>query len=330
VVDTVHFCDASVQDASHTGEEDSMSILASRRSRAFTLVELLVVIAIIGILVALLLPAVQAAREAARRISCQNNLKQLGLSIHNYHDTHKALPPTRTILPRHTWAPFLFPFIEQANLYDQYNWNVNWDHPGNQPTIATDVSTFRCPSAPGGTRRRDTVRAGIQAATSDYAPIAGIASIVVRAGYIPNTDLRGAMVAGRWVRLAEIIDGTSNTLFMAEDAGRPGFWISSGRGPLNNNPGNGNFSVSNGRVRGAGWADTGNAIPLHTFRNDGLKVPGPCPINCTNNNEAFSFHPGGIDTAFADGSVRFLSETIGIPTYAGLITRSGGEIIQLD
>ena len=185
-----------------------MSMLSSRRSRAFTLVELLVVIAIIGILVALLLPAVQAAREAARRISCQNNLKQLGLAIHNYHDTHKALPPTRTSLPRHTWAPFLFPFIEQSNLYDQYNWNVNWNDPRNQPAIATSVSTFRCPSAPGGTGRIDTVRSGIQAAVSDYAPLAGIANIVVRTGYIPNTDLRGAMVAARWVRMAEIIDGT--------------------------------------------------------------------------------------------------------------------------
>ncbi len=307
-----------------------MSMLPSRRSRAFTLVELLVVIAIIGILVALLLPAVQAAREAARRMSCQNNIKQLGLALHNYHDTHKALPTSRTNSPRHAWAPFLFPFIEQTNLYDQYNWNVNWDHPANQPTIATHVSTFRCPSAPGGTRRLDTVRSGIQAATSDYAPIAGVANIVVTAGYISNTNLRGAIVGQRWVRMTEITDGTSNTIFIGEDAGRPAFWISSGQGPQNNNPGNGNLSVLNGRVMGAGWADIRSAIPLHTFRRDGLRVPGPCPINCTNNNEAFSFHPGGIDTVFADGSVRFLNETISIATYAGLITRSGGEVVLVD
>ena len=305
-------------------------MLPSRRNRAFTLVELLVVIAIIGILVALLLPAVQAAREAARRMSCQNNLKQLGLALHNYHDTHKALPASSTGAPNHTWAPFLFPFIEQSNLYDQYNWHRNWDHPSNQPTIATDVSVFRCPSAPGGSSRRDTVRRGILAATTDYAPIAGVSSIVVRSGYIPNTDLRGAIVARDYIRMAQITDGTSNTIFIGEDAGRPTFWISSGRGPNNNTPGGGNLSVRNGRVRGAGWADTSNAIPLHTFRNDGLRVPGPCPINCTNNNEAFSFHPGGVDTVFADGSVRFLNETISIPTYAGLITRSGGEVVQVD
>ncbi len=304
-----------------------MPMLQPRRPRGFTLVELLVVIAIIGILVALLLPAVQAAREAARRISCQNNIKQIGLSLHNYNDVHKKLPPARTIQPSHTWAPFLFPFIEQTNLADQYNWNVHWNHPANQPTIATHVSTFRCPSAPGATNRLDKVQAGIEAAASDYAPVAGVANIVVLAGYISNTDLRGAIVGVRSTRLADIIDGTSNTIFFGEDAGRPDFWISSGHGPANNNPGGGNLSVSNGRVKGAGWADTSNSIPLHTFRHDGLSVPGPCPINCTNNNEAFSFHPGGIDTVFADGSVQFLSETIAISTYAGLITRGGGEVV---
>ncbi len=307
-----------------------MKVLPSRRARAFTLVELLVVIAIIGILVALLLPAVQAAREAARRMSCQNNMKQLGLALHNYHDTHKALPPSSTRSPRHSWAPFLLPFIEQGNLYDQYDWNRNWDHRNNQPAITTPVSVFRCPSAPSRLKRLDTVRRGIMSATCDYAPIAGVASIVVRSGYIQNTDLRGAIVARLFVRMAEITDGTSNTIFMGEDADRPAFWISKGRGPNNNTPGGGNLSVRNGRVRGAGWADTSNAIPLHTFRRDGLRVPGPCPINCTNNNEAFSFHPGGFDTAFADGSVRFLAETISIATYAGLITRSGSEVVQID
>lgn len=303
-----------------------MPISPSRRSRGFTLVELLVVIAIIGTLVALLLPAVQAAREAARRVSCQNNVKQIGLSLHNYHDVYKVLPATRTIRPRHTWAPFMFPFMEQTNLQDQYNWNVDWNHPVNQSAVATQVSTFRCPSAPGATDRRDTFRNGIEAAASDYAPVAGVANVVVLAGYITDTDLRGAMSAGRWVRLAEIVDGTSNTILFGEDAGRPAFWISSGIGPQNNDPGGGNLSVSNGRVKGAGWADDSNTIPLHTFRHDGLSVPGPCPINCTNNNEAFSFHPGGVDSVFADGSVRFLFETIAISTYAGLITRSGGEI----
>ena len=307
-----------------------MSMLRLRRSRGFTLVELLVVIAIIGILVSLLLPAVQAARESARRMSCQNNVKQLGLALLIYHDSFKAFPPARTILPHHGWAPSLLPYVERINLSSQYDWTVDWDHPANQPTITTPISIFRCPSTPGSTNRRATVRSGIEAATSDYAPVESVSFVAVQAGYISNTDLRGVMITGEWAHLADITDGTSNTIFFGECAGRPDFWTSNGIGPQNNDPGYGNLPVVNGHVQGAGWADINNPIPLHTFRRDGLLVPGPCPINCTNNNEAFSFHPGGVSTVLADGSVRFLAETITIRTYAALITRNGREVVHLD
>jgi prepilin-type N-terminal cleavage/methylation domain-containing protein len=97
--------------------------MSLRRRLGFTIVELLVVIAIIGVLVSLLLPAVQAAREAGRRVQCQNHLKQLGVALHNYHDTLKAFPPSHLAAPwRHNWAPFLFPYLEQQNLQDVYNW----------------------------------------------------------------------------------------------------------------------------------------------------------------------------------------------------------------
>ncbi|MBP88133.1 MAG: hypothetical protein CMJ64_15675 [Planctomycetaceae bacterium] len=185
-----------------------------RRKRAFTLVELLVVIAIIGILVALLLPAVQAAR----RIQCQNNLKQIGIALHTYHDALKVLPPTRTSRPRHTWAPFLFPFIEQSNLEDTYQWNVHWSHPLNQPAVTTHLPFLWCPSTPGGRNRLDTIGGGMQAATTDYAPVTGVAGITVQAGLISPTDLQGVLRPNRGVRLAEVRDGTSNTLVMTEDA----------------------------------------------------------------------------------------------------------------
>lgn len=302
--------------------------MARRRlNRGFTLVELLVVIAIIGILIALLLPAVQAAREAARRIQCQNNVKQVGLALHHYHDVHKLLPPSTVQRPRrHTWVPFLMRFVEQGNLFDTYNWSQSWDHPSNQPAINTQLAFLQCPSAPGSGKRFDVVRPGITAATSDYAPVTGVSRQLVFLGFIrPRADFRGVLRRGAGTRLAEITDGTSQTLVIAEDAGRPVHWTRQGRGPDNTHPHNGNLPVVNGRVFGAGWADTSCQIPLHGFFYDGLDGPGPCAINCTNNNEAFGFHPGGIDVIFADGSVHFLAETIDIDVYASLITRASGE-----
>jgi prepilin-type processing-associated H-X9-DG protein len=291
---------------------------------------LLVVIAIIGILIALLLPAVQAAREAARRTACGNNLKQLGVGLHNYHDTLGTLPPSTVTQPqRHTWVPMLLPYVEQGNLQEEYRWDLPWTHPLNQPAINTHLSVLRCASAPGGRRRLDQIPSGISAETSDYAPVSGIAYVLVATGFVPPTpDRTGVMRRDDAVRFADVRDGTSNTLVIAEDAGRPQFWTRRGRGPDNNNPGCGNLSVTNGRVLGAGWADTWIAIPLHGFTYDGLTCPGPCAINCTNNNEAFSFHPGGVDVVFADGGVRFLSETTDISVYAALITKSGGEVLS--
>ena len=130
-----------------------MSRDLARRSPGFTLIELLVVIAIIGILLALLLPAVQAAREAARRASCKNNLKQVALALHNYHDTLRCFPPSNA--RGHSWVPFVLRFVEQGNLYDEYHWDVSWDDPLNQPAVNSHLAVVRCPSTPGGAERID-------------------------------------------------------------------------------------------------------------------------------------------------------------------------------
>jgi hypothetical protein len=259
-----------------------------------------------------------------------NNLKQIGLALHNYHDTLRRFPPSTTSWPRrHTWVPFIFPFIEQENLHDEYCWDADWDDPANQPAINRHVAFLHCASTPGGPERLDRIGQDRTASTSDYAPTTGVSSLLVQVGFVPATsDLRGALRRNEPPRMADIRDGTSQTLMIVEDAGRPEFWTSQGIGPDENEPNNGNYSVHDGRVRGAGWADPACQIPLHGFSYDGLSGPGPCAINCTNNNEAFSFHPNGADAVFADGGVRFLQETMDIATYAAMITRAGREVID--
>ena len=300
------------------------------RLRGFTLIELLVVIAIIAILIALLLPAVQSAREAARRISCCNNMKQIVLAMHNYHDQYLRFPFASTRLEglRHNWGAFLLPHLERTNLEDRYDWN----HPVNREVIKVPLPVYMCPSSPEGTGRIDVAPSGETTAPTDYAPVIGIASSAFTSGLIPESSrgvgiFSGVPVPDRCVRIAEVTDGTSNTLMFVEDAGRPNFYIASGKGPANNSLRCGNYSVMNGRVLGSGWADYKNAVPLHSFARDGLSCPGPCAINCTNNNEAFGFHPGGINIGFADGHVRFVSENIDIQIYAALITKDADEVI---
>jgi prepilin-type N-terminal cleavage/methylation domain-containing protein len=296
---------------------------------AFTLIELLVVIAIVGVLISLLLPAVQSAREAMRRVQCQNHVRQLGLAFHNYHDTHRWLPPQITKSPDHAWAVFLFPYYEQHDLQERYDWNNDWDHASNRPVIRTQVALLNCPSTPLSGQRLDYYTGGFQAATTDYAPPGSISAEAVNAGFLkPRKSLRGLINGSRPTRFVDVFDGLSQTLLLTEDAGRPDFWAGGKPGPANNNPGGGNLAVTNGRVKGAAWADPHNGIPLHGFTHDGLSAPGPCAINCTNNNEAFSFHRGGIVVQLADGANRFLAQQADIEVYASLITFRGSEVFD--
>ena len=315
-----------------------MSVAPRRDRPGFTLVELLVVIAIIGILVALLLPAVQAAREAARRVSCQNNLKQIGLALQNYHSSMGRFPlATIRSTHRHTCIPFMLPYLEQENLYTQYRFDRGWDHPDNQPAIQVRLAVLLCPSA-AGTPRVDKIGDGKTAATGDYAPPTAFSWELVSRGLVPPeqypADKRkmtwGIMHPnnGEGTPMARIHDGSSNTIIFAEDAGRPEHWTGKGLGPQSSDNGCGNYNVSGGRIRGAGWADTARSIPLHGFSHDGLMCNGPCPVNCTNNNETFGFHPGGADVAFADGRVQLISESVEIAVYAALITMMGKEVVS--
>jgi prepilin-type N-terminal cleavage/methylation domain-containing protein/prepilin-type processing-associated H-X9-DG protein len=301
---------------------------ALAKSAGFTLVELLVVIAIIGILVSLLLPAVQFAREAMRRTSCQNNLRQLGLALHHYHDAVGRFPPHRLVSPPHNWMTLMLPHIEQENLERVYNYDYAWNHPVNQPAITTPIRILICPSA-GGSGRFDQLPTGGTAAVTDYSNTGSVVGIVYSANGIPfpSGSLLGVIQGNEGSRMADISDGTSQTIMVIEDAGRPDFWLRGPRrGPDSTNDGCGNNDVFGGRVTGSGWADVAGALPLHSFQRDGLTCPGPCVMNCTNNNEPFSFHPGGVNAVFADGSTQFLEQDMSVAVLSAYFTRAGYEV----
>ena len=302
------------------------------RQPGFTLVELLVVIAIIGILVALLLPAVQSARESARRTECANNLKQIGLALHNFESSFKYLPPggvsgstelevhkrfNIALGTTHSWTVFTLPYMEEQNLSDGYDWSVSWNNAANEPVRTTFVDTFQCPSTPE--RNEFCVTSGnVKAAPADYAPNNAINSALLALGLIDQESFdnrNGVMRVNELCRFANITDGLSNTLVIAEDAGRPGRYRTGGK------------KIS-GTQSDGGWANRDNEYITHGYTGDGNSSPGPCSINCTNNNEIYAFHSGGAMILMGDASVPFLAANTDMHVVGRLITRQGGEALQ--
>jgi prepilin-type N-terminal cleavage/methylation domain-containing protein len=305
--------------------------------KGFTLIELLVVIAIIAILIGLLLPAVQKVREAANRIKCSNNLKQVGLGLHNYQAQNGFFPPgavttsttvaateTRrklgiTTPSDHSWTPFLLPFIEQDNLHRQYNFNAHWYSTANQAVRETLLSIFVCPSTPGGAQRFNQRTVGgvtARAAAGDYAPNNAYGAALEGLGLVDvAVNRNGILQVNQVWSIAEIRDGTSNTSIIAECAGRPARYQA------------GRLISPTGQQDG-GWADRENEYITHGYSADGTSTPGPCHTNCTNNNEVYSFHSGGAMHVLADGSVRFVKASMNIRLFVKLLTRSGDDIVN--
>ncbi len=339
-----------------------------KRRRGFTLIELLVVIAIIAILIALLLPAVQQAREAARRASCKNNLKQLGLALHNYHDTHNHFPLAwfaGNDLNAQCWGTMILPFIEQANLYEQYNFETPTFNEAtmlgfnaaiiaqNMAVISTPIQTFQCPSTPstdgGPNRIYNAIIPGAAAGTpfdltytasaADYCVTTGVRGDFAAIAYanFPGgvsgqrhgvLSVHGPFGSNRSSRMRDIRDGTTFTFMLGERAGGPDIY-QKGR-VISTQP--------DDQTQGWGWGDILNGeLWLNGALFDGTAGPdgGPCAINCTNlrsgtqnlgpANGFYSFHPGGCHFLLADGSVQFVNENVNQFIIAAAITRQKGE-----
>ncbi|MFO0904480.1 MAG: DUF1559 domain-containing protein [Pirellulales bacterium] len=288
------------------------------RARGFTLVELLVVIAIIGILVALLLPAVQAAREASRRTSCVNNLKQVGLALHMYHDTHQTFPSgwlamdpaTRLPLaegqPGWGWAALLLPYLEQRTVSEgMIQHSLSIMDPVHNAVRVQPLAVFRCKSDTGQSEfslpdesNPSTVFARL--ATSNYVGVFGTTELEDCEGLPPGVICQGngGFQHQLGVGLHEFLDGTSNTLLVGERSSRLGYstWVG---------------SVSGGEEAMARVLGIADHPPNH---------PGAHLDDFT------SEHPAGTNFLSADGSVRLVVETIDLGVYAGLATRAGGEV----
>jgi prepilin-type N-terminal cleavage/methylation domain-containing protein/prepilin-type processing-associated H-X9-DG protein len=307
---------------------------------AFTLVELLVVIAIVGVLVALLLPAVQSAREAARRSQCVNNLRQVGLSIHQFHDVNGFFPASGWTMagPGNPagkyvgWRCLTLPFVEQQNVRELYDANLNWWE-GTNPTVAAiPLKVYRCPSTPAGPdvlsadakAPRPAMTFATPVARTDYEAVMGVNPNTINP-HLPTaiysaTNRFSVMYRNSTTRFADVLDGTSNTIMVVECAGRPQvFRLRRAASGLSND-------------QGICWADSEGPFSFDGASSDGrLEACGlacSAAMNRRNDNEPFAFHPGGSNALFADGHVQFVRDTVALPAFAALVTASSGEVVS--
>jgi prepilin-type N-terminal cleavage/methylation domain-containing protein/prepilin-type processing-associated H-X9-DG protein len=293
--------------------------MTMRRRNAFTLIELLVVIAIIAILIALLVPAVQKVRETAARTQCTNNLKQIGLALHNYHGTNKCFPPARDSNDLSTHA-YLLPYLEQMAPYRLIDFNSSWDSSNNAMARATPVPTFVCPSDP-------------------YA-------MNVPAGWAANNYRANQFYLNSKTRFGDIADGTSNTACFSEhmigdfnqgistdltDTYRPGTHPLTPDAAVSDcNSFNINDLSKQGVSNvGAPWLQGYHSTTIY------FHVSGPNTRSCMYPGgriatTANSAHPNGVNLLLCDGSVRYATNSVSLTTWRALGSRDGGEVVGSD
>jgi prepilin-type processing-associated H-X9-DG protein len=293
------------------------------------LIELLVVIAIIAVLIGLLLPAVQKVREAANRSQCLNNLKQLSLACHNFESARGGFPPVYLSSNQPGWVTAVLPYIEQDNLSSLWPTgldpdNTQWKSPALRPVVSTPIKVQICPSSPVGGQvltLTDSSGTTYTAATADYAATASFDSALYAQFYSPGVaDTTAPMQAGVIGKIAGVTDGTSNTILLVEMSGRPYWYLP--------NKQRSTSTTNNPRTYGFGFWAHNNAHNISTFLADGSATGTACAVNCSNQFGVYSFHTGGANVAFADGSVRLLSEGVTPKALAALVTRAGGEVVD--